>query len=97
LAKRITQPTIIQAVGNKPKEIKEFFGRVNSKTEEISIAKMVSPSGWVEPGQTPEFDEYTVVLKGTLHVKLKKETIFVNEGEAIWLWWKSLMPYQYSG
>ncbi len=57
----ISTPTIIEAAGNKPKVIKEFIGRVNSKTENLSIAKMKSPSGWEEPGQRPEFDEYTLV------------------------------------
>jgi mannose-6-phosphate isomerase-like protein (cupin superfamily) len=79
----IKTPTIIESAGNKPKIIEEFFGRVNSKTEEISIAKMTSPQGWVEPGQRPEFDEYTVVLKGILRVKTEKETIDVKAGSAI--------------
>lgn len=79
----INKPTIIEAAGNKPKIIEEFFGRVNSKTSEVSIAKMTSPQGWVEPGQRPEFDEYTVVLKGTLQVKTEKEIIDVKAGSAI--------------
>ena len=79
----IKEPTIIEAAGNKPKIIKEFIGRVNSKTSEVSIAKMESPAGWVEPGQTPEFDEYTVVLKGMLKVKTKESVFDVNAGEAI--------------
>ncbi len=79
----IKAPTIIEAAGNKPKIIEEFFGRVNSKTSEVSIAKMTSPQGWVEPGQRPEFDEYTVVLKGILHVKTEKEAIDVKAGSAI--------------
>ena len=79
----IRQPTIIPAAGNKPKEITEYFGRITSNTEKISIARMKSPSGWSEPGQTPEFDEYTVVLKGTLQVKTKADTVFIKEGEAI--------------
>lgn len=65
----IDSPTIIQSAGNKPKAIAEFMGRVNSGTEKVSIAKMKSPAGWVEPSQCPEFDEYTVVLSGSLHVK----------------------------
>jgi ethanolamine utilization protein EutQ (cupin superfamily) len=65
----IPQPTRITAAGNKPKIIEEIVGRVNSKTDAVSLAHMRSPSGWVEPGQTPEFDEYTYVLKGALHVK----------------------------
>jgi mannose-6-phosphate isomerase-like protein (cupin superfamily) len=80
---KISSPSIITAAGNKPKKIEEFFGRVNSKTNSVSIARMTSPSGWVEPGQKPEFDEYTVVLKGTLKVKTEKETFEINAGEAI--------------
>lgn len=79
----INKPTIIQAAGNKPKIIEEFFGRVNSNTSEVSIAKMTSPQGWIEPGQRPEFDEYTIVLKGTLQVKTETETIIVKAGNAI--------------
>ena len=79
----INKPTIIEAAGNKPKIIEEFFGRVNSKTSEVSIAKMTSPQGWVEPGQRPEFDEYTVVLKGTLQVKTETEIIDFEAGSAI--------------
>ena len=80
---KISSPSIITAAGNKPKKIEEFFGRVNSKTDSVSIARMTSPSGWVEPGQKPEFDEYTVVLKGTLNVKTEKESLQINTGEAI--------------
>lgn len=79
----INQPTQIKAVGNKPKIIQEFIGRVNSKTSALSIAKMQSPSGWVEPGQTPEFEEYTVVLKGALKVTTKSGVVEVNAGQAI--------------
>ena len=64
-------PFVIQAAGQPPKSIEEFVGRLNSDTKEVSIARMKSPSGWSEPGQTPEFDEYTVVLRGCLHVQLK--------------------------
>src|ERR1044071_7408057 len=64
----IEKPSVIAAAGNKPKIIEEFIGRVNSKTDSLSVARMQSPSGWVEPGQTPEFDEYTVVLRGSLRV-----------------------------
>ena len=80
---KITSPSIITSAGNKPKKIEEFIGRVNSKTDSVSIAKMASPSGWLEPGQRPEFDEYTVVLKGMLRVKTEKEIIDVKAGEAI--------------
>ena len=79
----INNPSVIEAAGNKPKIIEEFFGRVNSKTTELSIAKMKSPQGWVEPGQRPDFDEYTVVLKGTLQVKTETGIINVNAGSAI--------------
>lgn len=79
----IRKPTVIAAAGNKPKLIEEFIGRVTSKTENLSIAKMTSPSGWVEPGQTPEFDEYTVVLAGTLLVKTSTGVTEVRAGEAI--------------
>ncbi len=79
----INQPTQIKSAGNKPKTIQEFIGRVNSKTSALSIAKMQSPSGWVEPGQTPEFDEYTVVLNGTLKVTTRSGIFEVNAGQAI--------------
>lgn len=79
----ISNPTIIKAAGNKPKIIEEYFGKVNSKTETVSIAKMTSPQGWIEPGQRPLFDEYTVVLKGTLQVKTENEIINVKAGSAI--------------
>ena len=83
MPKKILSPSVITAAGNKPKRIEEFIGRVNSKTSDLSIAKMTSPSGWVEPGQKPEFDEYTVVLKGMLRVTTKNEVIDVKAGEAI--------------
>ena len=79
----ITSPKIIEAAGNKPKIISEFIGRVNSSNENISIAKMTSPVGWEEPGQTPEFDEYTLVLKGMLRVQTKENVLEVNAGQAI--------------
>lgn len=79
----ISKPTIIQAAGNKPKVIEEFIGRVNSRTEALSVAKMTSPVGWVEPGQTPEFDEFTVVLRGTLRVTSRRETLDVRAGQAV--------------
>ena len=79
----VSKPSIIKAAGNKPKVIEEFIGRVNSNTSDISIARMKSPSGWVEPGQLPEFDEYTVVIRGSLQVKTKSETLTVNEGQAV--------------
>lgn len=79
----IDSPTTIEAVGTPPKRIEEFVGRVNSKTDAISIARMRSPSGWQEPGQTPAFDEYTVVLKGLLHVHLRDNDFDVQAGQAI--------------
>ncbi|MHC2069340.1 cupin domain-containing protein [Bremerella sp. T1] len=79
----IPAPSVIEAAGNKPKIIQEFIGRVNSQTDDVSIARMVSPSGWVEPGQTPEFDEYTLVLKGELTVESKEGVHVVSAGQAI--------------
>ena len=79
----IANPTRIQAAGNKPKLIDEFIGRVNSKEQRLSIAHMRSPGGWVEPGQTPEFDEYTVVLHGSLRVTTREGVIDVGAGEAV--------------
>jgi mannose-6-phosphate isomerase-like protein (cupin superfamily) len=83
MATLIAKPTIVQAAGNKPKIIEEYIGRVNSKTSEVSVARMKSPSGWLEPGQTPEFDEYTVVLRGNLRVTTKSNTIDVHAGQAV--------------
>jgi mannose-6-phosphate isomerase-like protein (cupin superfamily) len=80
MAQIIKDPSIIKAAGTGEKIIKEFFGRVNSKTSEVSIAIMNSPQGWEEPGQCPEFNEYTVVLKGALKIKTKKEEFIVSEG-----------------
>jgi mannose-6-phosphate isomerase-like protein (cupin superfamily) len=79
----IKSPSIIEAAGNKPKIIREYIGRINSSTQKISIARMTSPAGWGEPGQTPEFDEYTLVLNGTLKVETKENIFNVNEGQAI--------------
>jgi len=79
----ITVPTVISAAGNKPKQIEEFIGRVNSQTEGVSIARMRSPPGWIEPGQTPEFDEYTIVLRGLLRVTSHSGSIDVAAGQAV--------------
>ena len=79
----ISNPTRIQAAGNKPKLIDEFIGRVNSKESRLSVAQMRSPSGWVEPGQTPEFDEFTIVLKGVLRVTHRAGVVDVNAGQAV--------------
>jgi len=78
----IQQPKEIKAAGNIPKVIREYIGLVNSKTKDLSVAHMISPQGWVEPGQTPEFDEYTVVLKGTLLVNTKDKRFEINQGQA---------------
>jgi mannose-6-phosphate isomerase-like protein (cupin superfamily) len=83
MAQLIKSPSIIKAAGTKEKIIKEFFGQVNSKTSEISIAHMKSPEGWSEPGQTPKFNEYTVVLKGKLRISTKDEEFEVSEGQGI--------------
>lgn len=83
MVKHIKNPTTIKAHGTKPKFIEEFIGRMNTGTESISIARMKSPAGWIESGQTPEFDEHTVVLQGLLRVKTRNETIDVNAGESI--------------
>jgi mannose-6-phosphate isomerase-like protein (cupin superfamily) len=78
----ISGPTRVEAAGNKPKVIEEFIGRVNTTNADVSIARMRSPSGWIEPGQTPEFDEYTVVLAGVLEVRTKGATFRVTAGQA---------------
>lgn len=94
----ISKPTVIQAQGNQPKLIQEFIGRVNNKVTEASIALMKSPAGWVEPGQTPEFNEYTVVLKGVLKVVTQKVTLEVKEGQAVMVlkgeWVQYSTPYE---
>jgi mannose-6-phosphate isomerase-like protein (cupin superfamily) len=79
----IAAPTRIAAAGSQPKIIEEFIGRVNSGTSAVSIARMKSPSGWTEPAQTPEFDEYTVVLAGSLRVTSRDGHVDVNAGQAI--------------
>ena len=81
--RKIAKPTIIQGAGNKPKIIQEFIGLVNSNTTELSIARMKSPSGWIEPGQKPEFTEYTLVLQGMLRVATREGTTDVHAGEAV--------------
>src|SRR5258708_36181158 len=79
----ISHPTRIEASGTKPKVIEEYVGRVNSHTSGLSVAHMRSPEGWKEPGQTPEFDEYTVVLRGTLRVEHKDGSLDITAGQAI--------------
>jgi len=83
MARLISAPTVIPAAGQPPKIIEEFIGRVNSGTSGISIAKMTSPSGWSEPGQKPEFDEYTIVLRGELRVETRDAVQRVVAGQAI--------------
>ena len=79
----ISQPTRIKAAGTKPKLIDEYIGRVNSKTQNASVAHMRSPEGWEEPGQRPEFDEFTIVLKGFVRVKHEDGTLDVQAGQAV--------------
>lgn len=79
----IEKPTRIEAAGNKPKLIDEYVGRVNSRTEALSVAHMRSPDGWVEPGQRPEFDEFTVVVRGLLRVDFEGGSLDVRAGQAV--------------
>jgi mannose-6-phosphate isomerase-like protein (cupin superfamily) len=83
MAQFIDQPIVIEAIDNKPKIIEEYIGTVNSGTKELSLARMRSPAGWLEPGQTPEFSEYTIVLKGMLQVKTENRMYQVHAGQAI--------------
>ena len=79
----IIAPTVIQAAGNKPKRIEEYVGRVNSGHDAVSVARMVSPEGWVEPGQRPEFEEVTLVLRGMLRVEHEGGRLDVGAGQAV--------------
>ena len=83
MPRHIARPTLIAADGEPPKQIEEFVGRVNTETESVSIARMVSPPGWEEPAQTPAFDEYTVVLSGLLRVEHDGGVVDVRAGEAV--------------
>lgn len=98
MAKLILKPTEIQACGNKMKIIKEYVGHVNSSTNSVSIARMDSPRGWEEPGQRPEFDEYTLVLKGILCAQTSDEIFEIKEGQAFIAekneWIKYSTPYE---
>jgi len=98
MAKLIDKPQRVEAAGNKIKIIEEYFGKVRTKTEEVSIAKMKSPDGWEEPGQCPEFDEYTVVLNGILKVKTKEKVFEVKSGQGILIskneWVQYSSPYE---
>ena len=79
----IESPTVVAAAGNKPKRIEEFAGRVNSGHTGVSVARMRSPEGWLEPGQRPDFEEITVVLRGTIRVDYEGGTFDVRAGQAI--------------
>jgi len=83
MPKLITSPTRIEAAGNKPKLIDEYVGRVNTGEDRLSVAHMRSPGGWVEPGQRPEFDEFTVVLRGALTVEQEGGSLEVKAGQAV--------------
>ncbi len=83
MATLISEPKIIEAVGTRPKLIQEFIGRMNSGTDSVSIARMESPSGWAEPGQTPQFDEYSIVLSGSLRVETTSQTLEVKAGQCV--------------
>jgi hypothetical protein len=83
MSKFIEAPSIVKAKGNKPKIIEEYVGRVNTLTDDISIARMKSPQGWIEPGQTPEFEEFTLVIRGNLHVKTFETDYSLKEGQAV--------------
>ena len=83
MPKLIAQPAVIQSAGNKPKRIEEYTGRVNSGHAGVSVARMVSPAGWQEPGQRPDFEEVTVVLKGVLRVEYEGGSLDVHAGQAV--------------
>jgi mannose-6-phosphate isomerase-like protein (cupin superfamily) len=83
MPKLITAPAVVKAAGTKPKRIEEFAGRVNSGHSGVSVARMVSPEGWLEPGQRPEFEEITVVLKGLLRVEYDGGALDVRAGQAV--------------
>ena len=83
MPKLIDKPAVIEAAGNYSKRIEEFVGKVNTKSSDISIAKMTSPSGWIEPGQTPDFREITYVISGELHVEHKEGTLQVRSGQTV--------------
>jgi mannose-6-phosphate isomerase-like protein (cupin superfamily) len=79
----IAAPAVVKAAGTKPKQIEEFAGRVNSGHQGVSVARMVSPSGWLEPGQRPEFEEITVVLRGMVRVDHERGSLDVHAGQAV--------------
>jgi quercetin dioxygenase-like cupin family protein len=79
----LAQPSVIKAAGNKPKRIEEYVGRVNSGHQQLSVARMQSPAGWVEPGQRPDFEECTIVLRGSLRVEFEGGVMDVAAGQAV--------------
>lgn len=79
----IPQPTVVQAAGNSPKRIEEYAGRINSGQDNVSVARMMSPEGWQEPGQRPAFEEITLVLRGTLRVEHETGVLDVHAGQAV--------------
>jgi quercetin dioxygenase-like cupin family protein len=83
VARLIEQPTIVESAGNKPKRIEEFVGHASTATGGVSVARMTSPPGWREPGQTPDFDEYTLVLRGLLRVETREGALDVAAGQAV--------------
>lgn len=83
MATLIPHPTVLQAAGSPPKRIEEYIGRLNSATESLSIARMISPPGWSEPGQCPAFEEYTLVLKGELQLRFKDSSLTLSAGQAV--------------
>jgi mannose-6-phosphate isomerase-like protein (cupin superfamily) len=83
MVRLVAAPAVIPAAGNPPKIIEEFVGLVNTRSPDVSIARMKSPRGWAEPGQTPEFDEYSIVLRGLLRVETRTDTIDVAAGQAV--------------
>lgn len=83
MVRHVRSPSVVKAAGNLPKIIEEFVGRVNTDDSAVSIARMTSPPGWIEPGQTPEFDEYTLVLAGSVLVETRDGTTEVNASEAV--------------
>jgi mannose-6-phosphate isomerase-like protein (cupin superfamily) len=83
MPKLVDQPSIITAAGNKPKRIEEFTGRINSNDAKVSVARMTSPEGWIEPGQRPEFQEVTVVLRGLVRVDFEGGSLDVRAGQAV--------------
>lgn len=83
MPRKIDNPTRVESAGNKPKLIDEYVGRVNTGGDDLSVAVMTSPAGWREPGQRPEFDEYTVVIEGALHVEHEGGVLVVEAGQAV--------------